>query len=54
MNLSYLVLHANDFATCLNNGGHIDALFLDLAKAVDKVPHQRLCHKLPHYGINGN
>ena len=44
----------HDFATCLNNGGHIDALFLDMAKAFDKVPHQRLCAKLSHYGINDN
>ena len=44
----------HNFATCLNNGGHIDALFLDMAKAFDKVPHQRLCAKLSHYGINGN
>ena len=28
--------------TYLNNGGHIDALFLDLAKAFDKIPHQHL------------
>ena len=35
-------------ATC------IDALFLDLAKAFDKVPYQRLCLKLSHCGINGN
>ena len=38
---------------CLNNGGHIDALFLDFAKAFDKVPHKRLCYKLSYYGING-
>ena len=25
-----------------------------MAKAFDKVPHQRLCAKLSHYGINGN
>ena len=24
-----------------------------MAKAFDKVPHQRLCAKLSHYGING-
>ena len=51
---SQLLGTVNDFATCLNNGGHIDALFLDLAKAFDKVPHQRLCYKLSHYGISGN
>ena len=32
--------------------GHIDALFLDFAKAFDKVPHERLCYKLSYYGIN--
>ena len=26
----------HDFATCLNNDGHINALFLDLAKTFDK------------------
>ena len=48
-----LIAAANDFSMCLNNGGHIDALFLDFAKAFDKVPHERLCYKLSHYGING-
>ena len=47
-----LIAAANDFSMCLNNGGHIDAL-LDFAKAFDKVPHERLCYKLSHYGING-
>jgi len=27
----------NDFQLCLNSGGHIDALFLDFAKAFDKL-----------------
>ena len=33
---------------------HIDALFLDFAKAFDKVchAHERLHYKLSHYGIN--
>ena len=44
----------HDFATFLNNGGHIDALFLDMVKTFDEVPHQRLCVKLSHYGISGN
>ena len=48
-----LIAEANDFSMCLNNGVHIDALFLDFAKAFDKVPHERLCYKLSHYGING-
>ena len=44
----------NDFAKALNSGEQIDALFLDFSKAFDKVPHERLCHKLSHYGINGH
>ena len=43
----------NDFQLCLNSGGHIYALFLDFAKAFDKVCHSKLCYKLSSYGING-
>ena len=43
----------NNFAEALNSGNQIDALFLDFSKAFDKVPHERLCLKLSHYGING-
>ena len=32
----------NDFQNCLNSGSHIDALFLDFAKAFDKVSHIKL------------
>jgi exonuclease III len=32
----------------------VDAIFLDFAKAFDKVPHQRLVHKISHFGIDGN
>ena len=39
----------NDFQDCLNAGKHNDALFLDFAKAFDKVSQCKLCHKLSHY-----
>ena len=42
---------------CMNvtaNGGVVDAIYLDFAKAFDMVPHRRLLGKLEAYGISGN
>ncbi len=38
----------------LNNNESIDAIYLDFMKAFDKVPHQRLLHKLKSYGLGQN
>jgi hypothetical protein len=38
----------------LVNGGVVDAIYLDFAKAFDNVPYSRLLGKLRSYGINGN
>ena len=43
-----------DMACNLSNGTQIDAVFLDFAKAFDKVPHQCLLLKLEYYGIRSN
>ena len=48
-----LITAVNDFAIALNNSEQIDAIFLDLSKAFDTVPHKRLCNKLAFYGIRG-
>lgn len=37
----------------VNNQINVDVIFLDLAKAFDKVPHQRLLLKLSAHGIDG-
>jgi len=38
---------------CLDTGDDVDVVFLDFAKAFDKVPHQRLILKLERHGITG-
>jgi len=37
----------------INQNGSVDVIFLDFAKAFDKVPHRRLLAKLQANGING-
>ena len=37
----------------LDNGGCVDAVYLDFQKAFDTVPNQRLLNKLHSYGIRG-
>ena len=37
----------------INQKGSVDVIFLDFAKAFDKVPHRRLFAKLQAHGING-
>ena len=37
----------------IDDGHGVDIVFLDIAKAFDKVPHQRLLKKLRKHGIAG-
>ena len=46
-----LISVISDFQQCLNNKKYIDAIFLDFAKAFNKVFHTKLYHKLSYYGI---
>jgi len=37
----------------VDEGHSIDVIFLDMAKAFDKVPHKRLLEKMKKHGIGG-
>lgn len=41
-----------DRATSLDKGYSVDVIYLDFSKAVDKVSHRLLLHKLGSYGIS--
>ena len=51
---SQLIETVHDWMMALDNKTQTDAIFLDFAKAFDKVPHKRLLSKLTSYGITGN
>ena len=38
----------------MSSKGQVDVILLDFAKAFDKVPYQRLLHKLDHYGVRNS
>ena len=49
-----LLFVLDEWTEILDQGGTIDAVYLDFMKAFDKVPHERLLHKLSAYGISGD
>jgi len=48
-----LLAFMDEVTEVMNSGGSIDAIFLDFAKAFDKVPHGRLLAKLRAHGFDG-
>ena len=54
MRHNYYVLTTTDLAKAIDKNLQTDVGILDFSKAFDKVSHNRLLHKLKHYGINGN
>ena len=49
-----LLLVLNDFSRGLEDKSQTDVIFLDFAKAFDKVSHQGLLEKAYYYGIRGH
>ena len=50
--LTQLLHHFDDIIEALSNGDDMDAIYLDYAKAFDKVDHQLLIKKLQIYGFH--
>ena len=50
---SQLIITIDSIAKSLAAGEQVDVILLDFSKAFDKVPHQRLLHKLDYYGVRG-
>ena len=42
-----------DLSRQMESGVQSDVIVMDFSKAFDKVSHNKLCHKLHHYGIGG-
>ena len=48
---SQILATVHDIAKNLALGDQVDVILLDFSKAFDKVPHQRLLHKLQYHGV---
>ena len=51
--LTNLLMFLDKVTGCIDTGDSVDVIFLDFAKAFDKVPHTRLAAKLKSHGIGG-
>jgi ribonuclease P/MRP protein subunit RPP40 len=51
--LSQLIESTNDWTQTLGDGGSVDVLYLDVAKAFNTVSHEKLLSKLAAMGVGG-
>ena len=51
MLIKYIMFFLEEITTWIDEGSPVDIIYLDFQKAIDKVPYQRLLHKLKTYGI---
>ena len=49
-----MVSFINDLCKSYDRGKQTDIILMDIPKAFDKVPHNRLRHALQWYGVTGN
>lgn len=52
--ITNLLACMNDWSNLADNGSPVDIIYIDFAKAFDRVPHRRLLSKLEHFGIRGH
>ena len=52
--LSNLLVYQDSIMTMIEEGSAVDVVYLDLQKAFDKVPHDKLMKKVRDIGISGN
>ena len=52
--LTNLLVFMEEITYSLDQGNSVDVIYLDFAKAFDKVPYRRLFSKLRSHGIGGN
>ena len=52
--LSQLIAHFDRILSLIEEGANVDVIYLDFAKAFDKVDHSVLLHKLKRFGIQGS
>ena len=52
--LTNLLCYLEEITKWVDDGSHVDVVYLDFQKAFDKVPHQRLLLKLKACGIGNN